>query len=106
MKAVFSGKVVVVDVYPGITVKAVNVDVPLPSVIALTEYAKQPSQSPAFTRRNVFLRDGYICQYCSETFMTRDLSLDHVTPRCMGGQLNWYVEYTYVMNEGALEIWF
>lgn len=89
MKAVFSGKVVVVDVYPGITVKAVNVDVPLPSVIALTEYAKQPSQSPAFTRRNVFLRDGYICQYCSETFMTRDLSLDHVTPRCMGGQLNW-----------------
>jgi len=89
MKALFSGKVVVVDVYPGVIVKAANVDVPLPSVIALTEYAKQPNQTPAFTRRNVFLRDGYTCQYCSKTYRTGDLSLDHVTPRCVGGRLEW-----------------
>jgi len=44
---------------------------------------------PAFTRRNVFLRDRYQCQYCSKFFRTADLSLDHVHPRCMGGQLNW-----------------
>lgn len=89
IKGVFTGKVVVVDVYPGVTVRAVNVDVPLPSVIALTEFCRQPNQNPAFTRRNVFLRDGYVCQYCGNKFMTRDLSLDHVTPRCVGGKLEW-----------------
>lgn len=89
IKALFSGKVSVVDVYPELTVRAVNMDVPLPSVIALTDYVKQPNQVPAFTRRNVFLRDGYKCQYCAKSFMTRDLSLDHVNPRCNGGRLEW-----------------
>lgn len=89
IKAVFSGKVTVVDVYPDISVRAVNLDVPLPSVIALNEFSPQKNQRPAFTRRNVFLRDGYRCQYCSNCFKTQDLSLDHVIPRCMGGKLEW-----------------
>jgi len=89
VKAVFSGKVQVVDVYPSITVRAVNVDIPLPSVIALTDYVAQPHQAPAFTRRNVFLRDAYRCQYCAKYYKTSDLSLDHVYPRCMGGKLEW-----------------
>jgi 5-methylcytosine-specific restriction endonuclease McrA len=89
VKALFSGKVTVVDVYPGITIRAVNMDVPLPSVIALTEYVPQPNQKPAFTRRNVFLRDGYKCQYCAKMYRTHDLSLDHVLPKCVGGRLEW-----------------
>ena len=89
MKGVFNGKVQVVDVYPDITIRAANLEVPLPSVIALTEYVKQVNKAPAFTRRNVFLRDEYRCQYCTERFHTADLSLDHVKPRCMGGQLDW-----------------
>jgi hypothetical protein len=40
IKAVFAGKVTVVDVYPDIAVKAVNWEIPLPSVIALNEYVK------------------------------------------------------------------
>jgi 5-methylcytosine-specific restriction endonuclease McrA len=71
------------------TVRAVNMDLPLPSVIALTEYVAQPHTTPAFTRRNVFLRDGYRCQYCGNLFRTEDLSLDHVIPRSKGGTLNW-----------------
>lgn len=89
VKAVFSGKVQVVDVYPDTAVRAANLEIPLPSVIALTEYVKQGSTAPAFTRRNVFLRDEYRCQYCGEQFHTADLSLDHVVPRCRGGQLIW-----------------
>ena len=89
MKGLFSGKVTVVDVYPGIMIRAVNMEVPLPSVIALTEYVPQPNKRPAFTRRNVFLRDGYTCQYCSKRYRTNDLSLDHVFPRCNGGKLEW-----------------
>jgi 5-methylcytosine-specific restriction endonuclease McrA len=91
VKAVFSGKVTVVDVYPDVTIRAANLALPLPSVIALNEYVPQFQHRPAFTKRNVFLRDEYRCQYCNNMFHTRDLSLDHVVPRCMGGRLNWYV---------------
>ena len=89
VKAIFSGKVQVVDVYPDVCVRAANFEVPLPSVIALLEYVPHKHQRPAFTRRNVFLRDEYKCQYCNDRFHTADLSLDHVIPRCKGGQLTW-----------------
>lgn len=89
IKAIFSGKVQVVDVYPDVCVRAANFEVPLPSVIALLEYVPQKNQRPAFTRRNVFLRDEYKCQYCNDRFHTADLSLDHVIPRCKGGLLTW-----------------
>ena len=79
----------VVDVYPDVTIRAVNLEIPLPSVIALNEYAPVGHQRPAFTRRNVFLRDEYTCQYCKKRFHTADLSLDHVIPRSMGGILSW-----------------
>jgi len=91
VKAVFSGKVTVVDVYPDAAVRAANFEIPLPSVIALTEYVKPPRDrhKPAFTKRNVFLRDEYRCQYCDGRFYAHELSLDHVVPRCRGGRLQW-----------------
>ena len=91
VKAIFSGKVTVVDVYPDVTIRAASLEIPLPSVIALNEYVPKSRHTPAFTRRNVFLRDEYKCQYCRERFHTNDLSLDHVVPRCKGGVLSWYV---------------
>lgn len=39
IKAVLTGKAVVVDVYPDVYVRAVSLDMPVPSVIALHEYA-------------------------------------------------------------------
>ena len=43
VKAVFSGKVTVVEVYPDVTIRAANLEIPLPSVIALNEYVQQPN---------------------------------------------------------------
>lgn len=89
IKAIFKGSVTVVDVYPDLFVRASNISVPLPSVIALNDYVPQKQTRPSFTRRNVFLRDEYKCQYCNKRFHTADLSLDHVVPRSMGGLLSW-----------------
>ena len=89
VKAIFQGKVTVVDTYPDVFIRAVNIDMPLPSVIALNEYVPKKETAPAFTRRNVFLRDGYRCQYCNQFFRTGDLTLDHFVPRSMGGRLEW-----------------
>ncbi|MBE8191122.1 MAG: HNH endonuclease [Alphaproteobacteria bacterium] len=57
----------------------------LPSVVALKNYVKPP-RYPAFTRFNVFLRDGFACQYCGAN---RDLTFDHVIPRRAGGRTTW-----------------
>jgi 5-methylcytosine-specific restriction endonuclease McrA len=57
----------------------------LPSVIALKQYVR-PSQFPAFTRFNLFLRDKFACQYCG---INKDLTFDHVIPRAQGGRTTW-----------------
>lgn len=89
VKAVFTGKVTVVETYQ-VKIRATKIELPLPSVMALNEYAPSMyTARPAFTKRNVFLRDEYTCQYCRNRFHTRDLSLDHVVPRCRGGKLTW-----------------
>jgi 5-methylcytosine-specific restriction endonuclease McrA len=39
------------------------------------------------TRSNILLRDEDTCQYCGKR--TRELTLDHVIPRSLGGQSTW-----------------
>jgi 5-methylcytosine-specific restriction endonuclease McrA len=39
------------------------------------------------TRKEIFSRDHYTCQYCGKH--THDLTLDHVVPRNKGGQHIW-----------------
>ena len=35
-----------------------------------------------FSRKNVMIRDGYICQYCGSY---KELTIDHVVPKAQGG---------------------
>ena len=42
-----------------------------------------------FSRRNIFERDGNLCQYCGRHFERGELTLDHVTPRSRGGTSTW-----------------
>ncbi|MER3397448.1 MAG: HNH endonuclease [Chloroflexota bacterium] len=59
----------------------------LPSVIRLVYMIKRPRPEVKLTRREVFLRDNYTCQYCGTR--TRDLTVDHVIPRHRGGKHVW-----------------
>ncbi len=59
----------------------------VPSVIRLSSYVRRPIQPLRLTRRDVFLRDGNMCQYCGKP--SRELTLDHVLPRHRGGQNTW-----------------
>mgnify|MGYP003898608861 CR=1 FL=1 len=60
----------------------------LPSVVSLKTYIR-PARQPAFTRFNVFLRDGFTCQYCHGRPGLADLTIDHVVPKRMGGGATW-----------------
>ncbi len=59
----------------------------IPSVIRLICLIRRPRPQGRLTRREVFLRDRFACQYCGKE--TRDLTLDHVLPRHRGGTHDW-----------------
>ncbi|HEY5486530.1 MAG TPA: HNH endonuclease [Candidatus Limnocylindrales bacterium] len=58
-----------------------------PSVIRLQHQIRRPRPRVKLTRREVFARDGYACQYCGR--QSNDLTLDHVVPRHRGGTHTW-----------------
>lgn len=60
---------------------------PRPSVIRLEMQIHRPRPHVKLTRREVFRRDNYTCQYCGR----RDggLTVDHVMPRHLGGPHIW-----------------
>ncbi|PZQ24237.1 MAG: HNH endonuclease [Sphingopyxis macrogoltabida] len=84
VKAVFLDRVTIVENYER-EIHSPTRSMPIPSVIALRQYVK-PSQYPAFTRFNLFLRDRFACQYCGSG---KDLTFDHVVPRRLGGRTSW-----------------
>ncbi len=58
-----------------------------PAIIRLRTYAPVPRRSRRrLTRRAVFARDDWTCQYCGDH---RDLTVDHVIPRSKGGSSEW-----------------
>ena len=61
----------------------------VPEVISLTHYDRQPEAAVAFSRRNLFKRDHYTCQYCSVQPGPEELTIDHVVPRSRGGASTW-----------------
>lgn len=87
LKAVFSERVAVISEYDRYAHSPTQ-QFKLPSVIALKEYIPM-NRHPAFTRFNVFLRDGFGCQYCGATFPAENLTFDHVVPRSRGGRTTW-----------------
>lgn len=66
--------------------QAINCRLRVPEVIALTRYDKLPNKAVTFSRRNVFKRDKYVCQYCGVQPGSEELTLDHVEPRSRGGE--------------------
>jgi 5-methylcytosine-specific restriction endonuclease McrA len=60
---------------------------PLPSVIRLQQMVIRPRRTVRLTRREIFRRDNYTCQYCGKH--TLNMTVDHVYPRHLGGQQIW-----------------
>ena len=84
IKAVFLDRVDVISTYDQV-VRSPSFEMQLPSVVSLKSYVPQ-DRPPAFTRFNLFLRDGFACQYCGSP---DELTFDHVIPRSRGGRTTW-----------------
>jgi 5-methylcytosine-specific restriction endonuclease McrA len=48
---------------------------------------KRPRPIVKLTRKEIFRRDHFTCQYCGRH--TTDLTIDHVIPRHLGGKTRW-----------------
>lgn len=70
----------------GVVFRSERVQMPAPSVVRLRYFVRVPYRAhAALTRRGVFARDGWVCQYCGAAAE----NVDHVVPRSRGGQHVW-----------------
>jgi 5-methylcytosine-specific restriction endonuclease McrA len=70
-------------------IQAVRLRLRVPEVIVLAEYDRLPRAAVSFSRRNVFKRDHWTCQYCGVQPGGEELTIDHVVPRSQGGTSAW-----------------
>lgn len=61
----------------------------VPRLVVLTSHVRTMRPKARLSRRGVFLRDAYTCQYCGQAPAVRDLNLDHVMPKSRGGGATW-----------------
>lgn len=61
---------------------------PIPCVIKTHRYFKLNHQKVNFSRKNLFIRDGYTCQYCGVVKDISQLTYDHVVPKSHFKQKN------------------
>lgn len=87
IKAVYRGRAMVVEEWDAVY-RSPSVEIRVPKVVALNQYAPVASQ-PKFCRRSILLRDRFKCQYCGGRFESQDLTFDHVVPKSSGGTTCW-----------------
>lgn len=81
-------KVEVLAWYENWIVRSARWETQVPAVIMLKEYQK-PKNTMRLSKRNVFLRDEYTCQYCGTSVSETNATLDHVYPTSLGGKTTW-----------------
>lgn len=92
---VIQGKAIIAQEHPEHVIHSAREIWPVPTQIILKSFVKsRTTHIPAqLNQRNLFLRDGYKCQYClrhraslkPNEFLTRD----HVFPQSKGGKDDW-----------------
>ena len=85
IKFIVLEKATVLDVYDDWVVHSANWETQVPAVMILREYEKRKT-AIRYSKHNVFLRDGYTCQYCGDDVSRKTATLDHVLPVSHGGK--------------------
>ena len=68
-------------------IRTISQNVDVPSIIRLSYLVKRPFVPSKLSKKEIFLRDQYTCQYCG--IKSAELTLDHVIPRRQKGAHTW-----------------
>jgi 5-methylcytosine-specific restriction endonuclease McrA len=88
IKLVFLNKVEVVEESSRV-VRSITVSMKVPSVVRLMGFVHFRRKDAKYSRKNIYARDKYQCQYCGQSFHQDELTCDHVVPRSRGGRAEW-----------------
>lgn len=89
MTMLVAGKVEVVKQSDRI-VRTVSRTFRVPAVVRLIKFIRQIYRREVpFSRKNILVRDEFVCQYCGREFSSGDLTIDHVIPKVQGGANDW-----------------
>ncbi|HUU53359.1 MAG TPA: HNH endonuclease [Armatimonadota bacterium] len=64
-----------------------RIAIELPTVVRLNHHVRRPTPVLRVSRKSIFARDHYTCQYCGAHSVP--LTIDHVVPRERGGGDDW-----------------
>ncbi len=88
MILLLTGRAEVVTEYENLKVRSVTQSYNLPKILRLIA-RHRGEKTVRFGRLNVYLRDNFQCQYCSEQFPPNLLTFDHVIPVSRQGRTTW-----------------
>jgi 5-methylcytosine-specific restriction endonuclease McrA len=88
IKLSFLGRITVINYYEDWNVHSQHQAYPVPAIAVTKEYMKY-KKGVRFSRKSLYLRDLYTCQYCGDVFPDRDLTIDHVIPVSRYGKTSW-----------------
>jgi 5-methylcytosine-specific restriction endonuclease McrA len=62
----------------------------VPRIIRLITYVRSLYRNKIpYSKRNIFVRDNYTCQYCDKKLDISECTVDHVVPKVLGGKSSW-----------------
>lgn len=73
----------------GFYIRTPSLVLSVPKIIRVKSDAKPHMRVVKLSKRNIFLRDHYTCQYCGKSYIQSKLTIDHVVPRSRGGTTTW-----------------
>lgn len=94
VKSVYSGTVEVIKSHD-VVARSASGEIQIPSIV-MTKNWINDSRYVKFSRRNLYMRDGYRCQYCGLEFTFNELTIDHVKAKRYGGKLRGRIRFPHV----------
>jgi hypothetical protein len=71
----------IIEYYSNDYVIGANSKEKIPAVVKTTKFFKINNHSVNFSRKNLFIRDNYTCQYCGDQLPANQLTYDHIIPK-------------------------
>lgn len=87
MSLILLGKAEILETNKVEDLRTCGGNLPAPSIVRMRYHVRRPLPQLRLSRHSILARDSYTCQYCG--CKGKDLTLDHVIPRWMGGPHTW-----------------